>query len=1004
MHQIGDRPKSSYHSSVTPDTSPTKQSSLVTSPRSEWATPSSDISSGRPPSAIGSGVGARTLSFQSLQGADCTAEGGAVEFVREKRSPSRRDWASKSPAEEADLVKQGTRDEEDHEEEDDTDSVCSVKTEDIFSRALADLDLLGTGTSIGAVSGLGLALDFDSKLRSLDHPDVDEKKASDFGSNRNNFRFDSQPQSESATSESTPEARGTFPLPNTTIPAGLVGSEGTSPPTQAQSSSTRRPSRADELGRQLQDLEAEKVQATPKAQQSPFYRRVSLAGSREALLADAAPPPTIPLPQTPVGSGFTGFRRNSAASSGSVGRSQLERRKSEDHRRPSLPVKLPLALKTANITRESTDTVSPTFSASSQTFNFSPPRPPKSDRRASQQSSPTTTPPTSSDTQRAIDQLDFGLPLESPTGPKAVTTSEAFNPVPRLILKDSALSDSIETRLIQQPDILSPTSTSSVSSCSASPDRRSSNASGAFSSIFNSSAEDLIGEDFSPISSAVASPVDSGFFSSFVASNHPIGKQVTSPIIVQGDASIEEDSIWRPTFVATQEEDEGEEGSPAHSSTPTPKMNSIIPNGHSPPAGRPHTTSDPSKTALGLVDHSGEPVASNAAVDEQPNTIAVLKQKAAGQMAQILPHGTEMQGGHQEIEEDDWEEEEEESEEEEDESEAEYIEETQEYSHHPVYHDASGGFVGYDDHEGADGGSNLLGGAARTTPNIRLSLSGAFSSQASLPLHLNQLEKSREESAHRRDRSHFSIPDVTVTVPEEDGDSVKFEHKVPAAKRRSYILHEGPNAASSSMANGKAKQSAKKRGLFGSSGLMSTQSNSKTSLATNSSNGDESDDAAYVDGRDSVSMDRRASSDASAAAVTITTGTAVAVKNKMVNGAASSTNKPKPLLTFDSDKNLAAHGADSDVTQVVDDVDERTPSPTNTSSSAASTDAATLPKKSRKSGFRLFSRGKDKEKQKAEPKSAAALVAAQREVQEQGECRARFVDGCWLIALSLTQG
>ena len=71
-----------------------------------------------------------------------------------------------------------------------------------------------------------------------------------------------------------------------------------------------------------------------------------------------------------------------------------------------------------------------------------------------------------------------------------------------------------------------------------------------------------------------------------------------------------------------------------------------------------------------------------------------------------------------------------------------------------------------------------------------MSLSGPFSSHASVPLHLSQLERVRADAQHRRDRSHFSIPDVTVTSPhddEEGADEVHFEHKVSPAKRRSAI-------------------------------------------------------------------------------------------------------------------------------------------------------------------------------------------------------------------------
>lgn len=51
----------------------------------------------------------------------------------------------------------------------------------------------------------------------------------------------------------------------------------------------------------------------------------------------------------------------------------------------------------------------------------------------------------------------------------------------------------------------------------------------------------------------------------------------------------------------------------------------------------------------------------------------------------------------------------------------------------------------------------------------------------------------RQDSApqlvHSRHRSHFSIPDVVVTAAEEEGQGQHFEVKVPAAKRRSFVLN-----------------------------------------------------------------------------------------------------------------------------------------------------------------------------------------------------------------------
>lgn len=51
----------------------------------------------------------------------------------------------------------------------------------------------------------------------------------------------------------------------------------------------------------------------------------------------------------------------------------------------------------------------------------------------------------------------------------------------------------------------------------------------------------------------------------------------------------------------------------------------------------------------------------------------------------------------------------------------------------------------------------------------------------------------RQDSApqlvHSRHRSHFSIPDVVVTAAEEEGEGQHFEVKVPAAKRRSFVLN-----------------------------------------------------------------------------------------------------------------------------------------------------------------------------------------------------------------------
>ncbi|KDN44743.1 hypothetical protein K437DRAFT_129766 [Tilletiaria anomala UBC 951] len=114
-------------------------------------------------------------------------------------------------------------------------------------------------------------------------------------------------------------------------------------------------------------------------------------------------------------------------------------------------------------------------------------------------------------------------------------------------------------------------------------------------------------------------------------------------------------------------------------------------------------------------------------------------------------------------------------------------------------------------------GAAAAGSSLATLPGdpqrLSLSLSGAFSSQASVPLHLSQLERARQHAQHRRDRSHFSIPDVTVTPAEDDDggsdgpSGTRWEHKVPPANRRSAI----PPRRS---AGGIADQLGKKRSLL----------------------------------------------------------------------------------------------------------------------------------------------------------------------------------------------
>lgn len=48
--------------------------------------------------------------------------------------------------------------------------------------------------------------------------------------------------------------------------------------------------------------------------------------------------------------------------------------------------------------------------------------------------------------------------------------------------------------------------------------------------------------------------------------------------------------------------------------------------------------------------------------------------------------------------------------------------------------------------------------------------------------------ESAPEARHKRDRSHFSIPDVTVTTADDEGHETHFEVKVPASHRRSFVF------------------------------------------------------------------------------------------------------------------------------------------------------------------------------------------------------------------------
>lgn len=48
--------------------------------------------------------------------------------------------------------------------------------------------------------------------------------------------------------------------------------------------------------------------------------------------------------------------------------------------------------------------------------------------------------------------------------------------------------------------------------------------------------------------------------------------------------------------------------------------------------------------------------------------------------------------------------------------------------------------------------------------------------------------ESAPEARHKRDRSHFSIPDVTVTTADDEGQETHFEVKVPPSHRRSFVF------------------------------------------------------------------------------------------------------------------------------------------------------------------------------------------------------------------------
>ena len=271
-------------------------------------------------------------------------------------------------------------------------------------------------------------------------------------------------------------------------------------------------------------------------------------------------------------------------------------------------------------------------------------------------------------------------------------------------------------------------------------------------------------------------------------------------------------------------------------------------------------------------------------------------------------------------------------------------------------------------------------GATRSFHDEGSHLSTSHYSETQIPLHQHQVQLQREMNQHRRDRSHFSIPDVTVTDYTEEGEETKYEHRVPAAKRRSYVFPSASAGSSAGNSDKKASKGKGKRRFLGSNRLSQAPSED-TSI----------DD--YYGEHDSIASMERSDSEISAGAAPPLPAGPSKLKQK------------QPLITFDSDPRLASSASAASAANgsipASDSTVSLPRSVTASSASGASTpnaanlagkpaspsERASSRNKGSKSRFSIFGLGKKKEQDVPQVPALPQAVADSKARPSFGEAR-----------------